>query len=99
MLQKNGQRIRRRPAPGCAVEGPARMPAGVDEFTGRELGAVLGVSGREAGEMLYLARTARAVRAVPAGAATVVPALEAPARMAAARASRGPRRRPGRWPG
>ena len=47
--------IRRRPAPGCAVEGPARMPAGVDEFTGRELGAVLGVSGREAGEMLYLA--------------------------------------------
>ena len=46
---------RRRPAPGCAVAGPARMPEGVDEFTGRELGAVLGVSARDAGEMLYLA--------------------------------------------
>ena len=31
------------------------MPEGVDEFTGRELGAVLGVSGRDAGGMLYLA--------------------------------------------
>ncbi len=46
---------RRRPAPGCAVAGPARMPESVDEFTGRELGAVLGVSARDAGEMLYLA--------------------------------------------
>ncbi len=31
------------------------MPESVDEFTGRELGAVLGVSGRDAGDMLYLA--------------------------------------------
>ena len=47
--------IRRRPAPGCAVEGPAQMPDSGDEFTGRELGAVLGVSARDAGEMLDLA--------------------------------------------
>ena len=31
------------------------MPDSADEFTGRELGAVLGVSGRDAGEMLDLA--------------------------------------------
>ena len=31
------------------------MPESVDEFTGRELGAVLGVSARDAGEMLDLA--------------------------------------------
>ena len=37
------------------MAGPAQMPEGVDEFTGRELGAVLGVSARDAGEMLYLA--------------------------------------------
>jgi len=37
------------------VAGPAQMPESVDEFTGRELGAVLGVSARDAGEMLYLA--------------------------------------------
>ena len=47
--------IRRRPAPGCALEGPAQMPESVDEFTGRELGAVLGVSARDAGQMLDLA--------------------------------------------
>ena len=47
--------IRRRPAPGCAVDGPAQMPESGDEFTGRELGAVLGVSARDAGEMLDLA--------------------------------------------
>jgi Domain of unknown function (DUF222) len=47
--------IRRRPAPGCAVQGPARMPEGVEEFAGRELGVVLGVSQREAGEVLDLA--------------------------------------------
>jgi hypothetical protein len=47
--------IRRRPAPGCALEGPAQMPGGFEEFAGRELGAVLGVSQREAGEMLDLA--------------------------------------------
>ncbi len=47
--------IRRRPAPGCELEGLAQMPQSVDEFTGRELGAVLGVSGRDAGEMLDVA--------------------------------------------
>ncbi|HEV3290916.1 MAG TPA: DUF222 domain-containing protein, partial [Streptosporangiaceae bacterium] len=47
--------IRRRPAPGCAVEGPAQMPEGWAEFTGRELGAVLGVSAGDAEEMLDLA--------------------------------------------
>jgi Domain of unknown function (DUF222) len=47
--------IRRRPAPGAEVQGPAQMPEGWDEFTSRELGAVLGVSGGEAEEMLDLA--------------------------------------------
>ena len=47
--------IRRRPAPGAAVQGPAQMPERWDEFTVRELGAVLGVSPRDAGEMLDLA--------------------------------------------
>jgi hypothetical protein len=47
--------IRRRPAPGAAVAGPAQMPEDFEEFTGRELGTVLGVSQREAGEMLDLA--------------------------------------------
>jgi Domain of unknown function (DUF222) len=47
--------IRRRPAPGAEVTGPAQMPGGWDEFTGRELGAVLGLPGRDAEEMLDLA--------------------------------------------
>ena len=47
--------IRRRPAPGCAPDGPAQMPQSADEFTGRELSAVLGVSARDAGEMLDVA--------------------------------------------
>ena len=47
--------IRRRPAPGCVVEDPAQMPEGWAEFTGRELGAVLGVSAGDAEEMLDLA--------------------------------------------
>ena len=47
--------IRRRPAPGAAPDGPAQMPESADEFTGRELGAVLGVSARDAGEMLDVA--------------------------------------------
>ena len=47
--------IRRRPAPGCSLEGPARMPEGWHEFTGRELGAVLGVSSGDAEEILDLA--------------------------------------------
>jgi hypothetical protein len=49
--------IRRRPAPGAAVDGPAQMPEGWHEFTGRELGAVLGVSAGDAEEILGLAHT------------------------------------------
>ena len=49
--------IRRRAAPGCAPAGPAQMPAGWDEFTLRELGAVLGVSAGDAEEILGLAQT------------------------------------------
>jgi hypothetical protein len=48
--------IRRRPAPGATVEGPAQMPETCHEFTGRELGALLGVSPRDAEEMLDLSR-------------------------------------------
>jgi len=47
--------IRRRPAPGCAVEGEAGMPEAWHEFTPRELGAALGVSAGDAEEMLDLA--------------------------------------------
>jgi hypothetical protein len=47
--------IRRRADAGCAAEGPAQMPERFDEFTVRELGAVLGVSAVQAGEMLDLA--------------------------------------------
>ena len=47
--------IRRRPAQGCTLEGPAQMPQGMDEFTGRELGAALGLSAGDAEEMLGLA--------------------------------------------
>ena len=49
--------IRRRAVPGCALAGPAQMPAGWDEFTPRELGAVLGVSAGDAEEILGLAQT------------------------------------------
>jgi hypothetical protein len=48
--------IRRRPAPGAAVQGPARMPEAWEEFAGRELGSALGVSARDTEEMLDLAR-------------------------------------------
>jgi Domain of unknown function (DUF222) len=47
--------IRRRPAPGAVVAGPAQMPEGWDEFAGRELGAVLGVSAGDAEVILGLA--------------------------------------------
>jgi hypothetical protein len=49
--------IRRRPDPGAAVGGPAQMPGRWHEFTGRELGAVLGVAAGDAEQMLGLART------------------------------------------
>src|SRR6202453_3496671 len=47
--------IRRRPAEGCALEGPAQMPAGFDEFAARELGAVLGETRGIAEDILSLA--------------------------------------------
>ena len=47
--------IRRRPGPGCGLEGPAQMPEGWDEFTGRELGSALGVSLGDADGLLDLA--------------------------------------------
>ncbi|MFZ0188535.1 MAG: DUF222 domain-containing protein [Streptosporangiaceae bacterium] len=47
--------IRRRPAPGAVVAGPAQMPEGWEEFTGRELGSALGVSAGDAEEILDLA--------------------------------------------
>ena len=33
--------IRRRPAPGCAPEGPAQMPGDWEEFTAAELASLL----------------------------------------------------------
>jgi hypothetical protein len=48
--------IRRRPAEGCTLHGPAQMPETCDEFTARELGAVLGESEYVAGDMLSLAQ-------------------------------------------
>ena len=47
--------IRRRPAPGHALEGPARMPPVWDEFTANELGTVLAASRWDADRMLGLA--------------------------------------------
>ena len=47
--------IRRRPAPGCVLAGPAEMPEAFHDFTGRELGAVLGVSAGDAEQVLDLA--------------------------------------------
>ena len=47
--------MRRRPAPGVVLEGPARMPEVWDEFTASELTAVLAVSRWDADAMLALA--------------------------------------------
>jgi Domain of unknown function (DUF222) len=47
--------IRRRPAPDCAPDGPAEMPEHWDEFTSRELGAVLGMGSGDASGLLDLA--------------------------------------------
>jgi hypothetical protein len=55
MLQKNGQRIRRRPAPGCSPEDPARMPSEWDEFTVDELRQILAESRGATEDMLALA--------------------------------------------
>ena len=47
--------IRRRPAPGCVPEGPARMPAGWEEFTGDEVAPALAQSAWAAAAVLELA--------------------------------------------
>src|SRR5579863_1120447 len=47
--------IRRRPAPGCQAQGPAQMPEGFDEFTPREVAAVLGETRAIAEDTLSLA--------------------------------------------
>jgi Domain of unknown function (DUF222) len=47
--------IRRRPAPGCALEGAARMPEAWDEFTPDELAAALAQSRWAADGLLDLA--------------------------------------------
>jgi hypothetical protein len=47
--------MRRRPAPGLALEGPARMPAQWDEFAAAELCVVLAVSRWDADNMLDFA--------------------------------------------
>jgi hypothetical protein len=47
--------IRRRPRPGCALEGPARMPEGWDESAGPEVAGVLAESRYAADGMLGLA--------------------------------------------
>jgi hypothetical protein len=47
--------IRRRPVPGCPPDGPARMPAAYDEFTGDELAQVLAESRGRADGTLTLA--------------------------------------------
>jgi hypothetical protein len=47
---------RRRPAPGCALKGEARLPECWDEFTGAELADALAESRQAAQTMLDLAR-------------------------------------------
>jgi hypothetical protein len=46
--------IRRRPAPGCVLEGPAQMPAGWGEFAGDELALALAESTTAAAGLLGL---------------------------------------------
>ena len=47
--------IRRRPEPGCALEGPARMPGAWAEFTDDEVGFTLAESRGRAEDLLTLA--------------------------------------------
>jgi hypothetical protein len=47
--------IRRRPAEGCVLQGPAQMPERFDEFTPREVAAVLGETRAVAEDVLSLA--------------------------------------------
>ena len=47
--------LRRRPAPGTAVDGDSGLPGEWDEFASRELGAALALSAGDAEEVLVLA--------------------------------------------
>jgi hypothetical protein len=47
--------IRRRPAEGCTLQGPAQMPEAFDEFTAREVASVLGETRAIAEDTLSLA--------------------------------------------
>jgi hypothetical protein len=47
--------IRRRPAPGSVLQGPAQMPEASDEFVPAELASALGESRAEAGDIVSLA--------------------------------------------
>ena len=55
MMQKSGQRIRRRAAAGYPLAGPARMPQVWDEFAPVELAAVLAESRWLADQLLEVA--------------------------------------------
>jgi hypothetical protein len=46
--------IRRRPAPGSVLQGPAQMPEASDEFVPAELASALGESRAEAGDVVSL---------------------------------------------
>jgi Domain of unknown function (DUF222) len=48
--------IRRRPAEGCELAGPAQMPEAFDEFTAREVASILGESRPAAEDILSLAQ-------------------------------------------
>ena len=50
-----GELIRRRPAEGCTLQGPAQMPESFDEFTAREVASVLGETRAMAEDTLSLA--------------------------------------------
>ena len=49
------EQVRRHPGPGCAPEGPGRVPAGWDEFTADELACALAESRGRAEDLLTLA--------------------------------------------
>ena len=59
---------RRSPAPGCALEGPGRMPDRYEEFTGDELASALAESRGAAETLLDLARDLEAKLPSTAGA-------------------------------
>ena len=49
------EQVRRHPGPGCAAEGPGRIPAGWDEFTADELACALAESRGRAEDILTFA--------------------------------------------